>query len=96
MRHVISLLIMLTLVLLIGTGGALVVYQHYAAELPDYQQLVDYYPPTMSRVYAGDGRVLGSATSSYDLIAGLSLGHKEQDPATWLKAVENFMPCLKR
>jgi penicillin-binding protein 1A len=58
MRHVISLLIMLTLVLLIGTGGALVVYRHYAAELPDYQQLVDYYPPTMSRVYAGDGRVL--------------------------------------
>jgi penicillin-binding protein 1A len=58
MRHVRSLLITLTLLLLLGAAGAGIVYQHYAAELPDYQQLVDYYPPTMSRVHAGDGRVL--------------------------------------
>jgi penicillin-binding protein 1A len=58
MRHVRSLLILLTVLLLGGSGGAWVVYQHYAADLPDYQQLVDYYPPTMSRVHAGDGRVL--------------------------------------
>ena len=58
MRHVRSLLITLTLFLLLGSGGAWVVYAHYAADLPDYAQLVDYYPPTMSRVHAGDGRVL--------------------------------------
>jgi penicillin-binding protein 1A len=58
MRHVRSLIYTLLLLLLIGGGGAYFVYQHYAADLPDYQQLVDYYPPTMTRVHAGDGRVV--------------------------------------
>ena len=58
MRHVRWLILMLTLVLLIAGGGSFVVYQHYSAELPDYEQLVDYYPQTMTRVHAGDGRVL--------------------------------------
>jgi penicillin-binding protein 1A len=40
-------------------GGALLVYHHYSRDLPDYQQLADYQPAVMSRVYAGDGRLLG-------------------------------------
>ena len=58
MRHIRSLLITLTLLLVCGSGGAYMVYVHYAADLPDYQQLIDYYPPTMTRVHAGDGRVM--------------------------------------
>ena len=58
MRHIRSLLVTLTLLLVLGSGGAYLVYVHYSADLPDYQQLVDYYPPTMTRVHAGDGRVL--------------------------------------
>jgi xylulokinase len=39
------------------------------------------------------GAVLASATSTYDLISGLPPGHKEQDPAVWIDAVEK---CIVR
>jgi len=50
----------LTLVFLavLGGGGMLAVLWHYSIGLPDYQQLADYQPPTMTRVHAGDGRLL--------------------------------------
>ncbi len=50
----------LTLVFLalVGGGGLLAVLWHYSVGLPDYQQLADYQPPTMTRVHAGDGRLL--------------------------------------
>src|SRR5579883_773063 len=47
----------LSLVLL-GVGvGALAVW-YFGRDLPNYQQLADYQPPIVSRVYAGDGRLL--------------------------------------
>ncbi|MFQ3622533.1 MAG: penicillin-binding protein 1A, partial [Acetobacteraceae bacterium] len=44
---------------LIG-GGALAIWgwQQYGADLPDHAMLKDYEPPVMSRVYAGDSRLL--------------------------------------
>jgi penicillin-binding protein 1A len=50
----------LTLVFLalVGAGGLLAILWHYSVGLPDYQQLADYQPPTMTRVHAGDGRLL--------------------------------------
>ena len=44
--------------LLIGGGGALYALHYYGRGLPDYQQLADYKPPVVTRVYAGDGRLL--------------------------------------
>ncbi|MEY3277466.1 MAG: Xylulose kinase, partial [Verrucomicrobiota bacterium] len=38
-------------------------------------------------VDARDGRVLGSGSSAYGLLPGLPPGAKEQDPATWTKAL---------
>jgi penicillin-binding protein 1A len=49
------------LLLTLGVGGAVagfVLYQHYASDLPDHERLRDYQPPVMSRVYAGDGRLV--------------------------------------
>ncbi|MGQ0676557.1 MAG: penicillin-binding protein 1A, partial [Rhodospirillales bacterium] len=43
---------------LLAAGGLGVLYLHYSRGLPDYQQLADYQPPVMTRVYAGDGRLL--------------------------------------
>jgi len=37
---------------------------------------------------ADSGGVLASATAAYDLIEGLPPGHKEQNPSTWISAVE--------
>jgi penicillin-binding protein 1A len=44
----------------IVVGGAVVawVFQRYGADLPDYQSLADYQPPTVTRIHAGDGRLL--------------------------------------
>ncbi|HEX6113467.1 MAG TPA: penicillin-binding protein 1A [Geminicoccaceae bacterium] len=44
--------------LLAASGGALYLVHRYAAGLPDYRQLADYQPPTVTRVHAGDGRLL--------------------------------------
>lgn len=43
----------------VGVGGVLFVLQHYGQSLPDYLQLADYKPSVMTRVHAGDGRLLG-------------------------------------
>ena len=48
--------LMLTLVALGGSG--LWLLYTYGRELPDYQQLAHYEPPTVTRVHAGDGRLL--------------------------------------
>ncbi|MEQ8354183.1 MAG: penicillin-binding protein 1A [Kiloniellaceae bacterium] len=38
-----------------GAGGVLYVFYHYGRGLPEYSQLADYQPPTVTRVHAGDG-----------------------------------------
>ena len=47
-------------------------------------------------VDATTGKVLGSASSSYELIDGLPAGAKEQDPSVWVKAlVQTVRAALK-
>jgi penicillin-binding protein 1A len=43
---------------LLAGGGALYLFHRYSAGLPDYRQLADYQPPTVTRLHAGDGRLL--------------------------------------
>jgi len=52
---------LLSFVFIGGTVAAIggwVAYLHYSEGLPDYYQLASYDPPVVSRVYAGDGRLL--------------------------------------
>ena len=49
--------LMAGLVLVGGCVGALAIW-YFGRDLPDYQQLTDYQPPIVTRVYAGDGRLL--------------------------------------
>ena len=42
----------------VGVGGLLYVFNKFGQDLPDYHQLADYEPPVMTRVHAGDGRLL--------------------------------------
>lgn len=39
-------------------AGAIFVFYHFGKGLPDYRQLATYNPPVMTRVYAGDGRLI--------------------------------------
>ena len=41
-----------------GIGGAALVISHFGRDLPDYSQLKKYEPPIVTRIYAGDGRLL--------------------------------------
>lgn len=49
---------LLTLVVFIGLAALFVGYRHFAADLPDVDGLRNYQPPVMSRVYAGDARLI--------------------------------------
>ena len=43
---------------LVAGAGALLLMHRYGTGLPDYRQLADYQPPTVTRLHAGDGRLL--------------------------------------
>jgi penicillin-binding protein 1A len=51
-------LIGLLLVAIAGAGGAFYLFHRYGTDLPEYRQLANYRPPTVTRVYAGDGRLM--------------------------------------
>ncbi len=42
----------------VAAAGVLFVFFEYGRDLPDYHQLASYEPPTVTRVHAGDGRLL--------------------------------------
>ena len=48
----------LLIMALLGVGAGVFVFQSFGRDLPDFRQLADYEPPVMTRVYAGDGRLL--------------------------------------
>lgn len=43
---------------ILAIGGAALTIAHYGRDLPDYSQLKRYEPPIITRIYAGDGRLL--------------------------------------
>jgi penicillin-binding protein 1A len=57
-RALLTTLGMLLILAVIGAGGGLFVFYKFGQALPDYRQLADYEPPVMTRVHAGDGRLL--------------------------------------
>ncbi len=44
--------------IVVAGGAGLLLYQQFSADLPDYDTLTHYQPSMMSRVYAGDSRLL--------------------------------------
>jgi penicillin-binding protein 1A len=43
----------------LAVAGGVYVLHYYSQDLPNYEQLGDYKPPIVTRVHAGDGRLLG-------------------------------------
>jgi len=58
LRIIAILFSLLLIVAFVGVGGVLYAFYHYGRGLPEYAQLADYEPPTVTRVHAGDGRLL--------------------------------------
>ncbi len=58
LRFLLTVLGLLFLVAVVGAAGSGYVLYRFGRDLPDYRQLADYEPPVMTRVHAGDGRLL--------------------------------------
>ena len=58
LRGILTTLALFFIVSFVGLGATLFVLFKYGQSLPDYRQLADYEPPVMTRVHAGDGRLL--------------------------------------
>ncbi|MBL6929463.1 MAG: transglycosylase domain-containing protein, partial [Rhodospirillales bacterium] len=57
-RAIISIFGLLFLIGIAGGVGVLFIFHEFGRGLPDYRQLADYEPAVMTRVHAGDGRLL--------------------------------------
>jgi penicillin-binding protein 1A len=58
LRITLSAIVTLLTLLMLGGIAALVIINLYSQDLPDYKQLEDYEPPIVTRLYAGDGRLM--------------------------------------
>ncbi len=58
MRILAALFGLIVIAALAGAAGGLYLLHQYSRELPEYQQLAEYDPPTVTRVHAGDGRLM--------------------------------------
>jgi len=62
MKRFLKILLTLFALLLFGgfaaAGAGVYVFWHFGKGLPDYQQLAHYEPPVMTRIHAGDGRLM--------------------------------------
>jgi len=48
----------LAVLVLIGCGVVAYIIYHYSRDLPDYSQLARYYPPSVTRIYSCDGKLM--------------------------------------
>ena len=58
LRTITAFCLVLGLLAVAVVSGVIYIFYHYGRGLPDYQQLADYQPPMVTRVHAGDGRLL--------------------------------------
>ena len=58
MRWLLGLLATVFILAIAGVGAVLYGFYHFGRGLPDYDYLADYEPPVVTRVHAGDGRLL--------------------------------------
>jgi len=58
LRLIFRIVIVSVMLAVIGAAVVLSGLWHFGRGLPDYEQLADYQPPVLTRVHAGDGRVL--------------------------------------
>lgn len=58
MRWLLGLLAVAIILAVAGVGAVTYGFYHFGRGLPDYDYLADYEPPVVTRVHAGDGRLL--------------------------------------
>ena len=64
--------------LVVGIAGIVYAVSYFGRDLPDYTALKKYEPPVVTRLYAGDGRIL--AVYYFNLFGRYFLGHTTWKP----------------
>ena len=71
------------------------IFFYYGRDLPNHEQLAQYTPPTISRIYSGEGRMIDEFAQErriFDLIgAGYTNRQIAQDMYLAEKTVKNYM-----
>jgi len=73
MRFLSALFSFMFLLAVTGVIGAYMVLDHYSKDLPDYAYLKDYQPPTLTRIYADDGRMLATIAAEQRVFAPIKV-----------------------
>lgn len=76
--------------LVIGGAAGFLLFNHYSSDLPDYSQLAKYDPPTITRLYAGDGRLLAEYATEKRVFVPLSAIPKRVSAAFISAEDKNF------
>lgn len=76
--------------LVLGGGAAFFVWRHYAANLPSVEGLRNYRPPVMSRIYAGDARLLADLATERRIFVPVSAIPKRVQNAFISAEDQNF------
>ncbi len=73
MRFLSALFSFMFLLGLSGLAVLFLLFQHYSKDLPDYSYLKDYHPPTLTRFYADDGRMLATIAAEQRIFVPISV-----------------------
>ena len=73
----------------VGAIAAWLVYEHFSQGLPDYYQLASYDPPVVTRVYAGDGRLLAEYAAENRVFVPINVMPKGSPSGRRLEGTDN-------
>ncbi|MGE4352338.1 MAG: transglycosylase domain-containing protein, partial [Bdellovibrionales bacterium] len=65
-------------------------FQHYSHDLPDYAYLKDYQPPTLTRIYADDGRMMATIAAEQRIFVPITSIPKRVSGAFLSAEDQNF------
>ncbi len=77
-------------VVIAGAGVAIYGLWHYGRDLPDYEQLADYEPPTVTRLHAGDGQLIAEYAKERRVFVPISAIPKRVKQAFIAAEDQNF------
>lgn len=75
---------------MIGGLGIIIIFYHFSKDLPDYSQLANYEPPIVTRLYAGDGKLLAEYATQRRVYVPLSAMPKRLVQAFLSAEDQNF------
>ena len=74
--------------------GGYVAWRHFSADLPDVDGLRNYQPPVMSRVFAGDGRLIAELATERRIFVPFTRHSRRRQAGVRLRRGPEFLDCI--